>query len=186
LTHDFSFLRKPRVTRLLRSLFRHNLQRGQLFQVVIRNHFRPRALGLVFHRRRPLVPRHLFRDLPAQVQAHLEFLDDLLEAYGPETSVLLVGHSIGAWFIQEMLKARAAALHPRPRVGAFMLFPVISTLGPLALHSVSLHDESGQKKNIIDYVNSVVYSDTETMMKRWREEDKKMVAESLSEEADGM
>ena len=64
--------------------------------------------------------------LPAQVQAHLEFLDELLTAYGPETSVLLVGHSIGSWFVQEMLKARATALHPRPRVGAFMLFPVLS------------------------------------------------------------
>jgi hypothetical protein len=37
-----------------------------------------------------------------------------------------------------------------------------------------------------DYVNSVVYSDHETMMKRWRVEDKKMVVESLSERADGM
>jgi pimeloyl-ACP methyl ester carboxylesterase len=66
--------------------------------------------------------------LPAQVQAHLEFFDELLAAYGPETSVLLVGHSIGAWFIQEILKARAAALLPRPRIGAFMLFPVISDI----------------------------------------------------------
>ena len=67
-------------------------------------------------------------DLAAQVQAHLEFFDDLLATYGPETSVLLVGHSIGAWFIQEMLKSRAAALHLRPRMGAFMLFPVISDI----------------------------------------------------------
>ena len=61
-----------------------------------------------------------------------------------------------------------------------------TTLGPLALNSVSLHDESGQKKDIVDYVNSVVYSDAETMMKRWREEDRKMVVDSLSEKADGM
>jgi len=51
---------------------------------------------------------------------------------------------------------------------------------------VSLHDESGQKKDIVDYVNSVVYSDSETMMKRWREDEKKMVIETLSEKADGM
>jgi hypothetical protein len=61
------------------------------------------------------------------------------------------------------------------------------TLGRLALHSVSLHDESGQKEDIVKYVESVVYSDSdETMMKRWREEDKKMVVETLSEKADGM
>jgi len=65
-------------------------------------------------------------------------------------------------------------------------FDIRATLGPLALHSVSLHDESGQKKDIVDYVNSVVFSDSETMMKRWREDDKKMVVELLSEKADGM
>ena len=61
--------------------------------------------------------------LRAQIDAHLEFLDELLAAYGPATRVLLVGHSIGCWFIQEILKARAAL---RPRVGTYMLFPTIS------------------------------------------------------------
>ncbi|KAH9039444.1 hypothetical protein EDB83DRAFT_2411710 [Lactarius deliciosus] len=67
--------------------------------------------------------------LPAQIQAHAEFLDELLAAYGPETSVLLVGHSIGAWFIQEMMKAHATDLHSRKRVGAFMLTPTLSEIG---------------------------------------------------------
>ncbi|KAN0129963.1 hypothetical protein V8E53_012218 [Lactarius tabidus] len=65
-------------------------------------------------------------------------------------------------------------------------FDIRATLTPLARHRVSLHDESGQKKDIIDYVNSVVYSDSETVMKRWRDDDKKMVVETLSEKADGM
>jgi hypothetical protein len=65
-------------------------------------------------------------------------------------------------------------------------FDIRATLVPLALHSVSLHDESGQMKDIVDYVKFVVYSDAEMMMKRWREEDKKMVVESLSAKADGM
>ncbi len=65
-------------------------------------------------------------------------------------------------------------------------FDIRATLTPLAHHRVSLHDESGQKKDIVDYVNSVVYSDSETMMKRWREDEKKMVIETLSEKADGM
>jgi len=64
--------------------------------------------------------------LPAQIQAHVEFLDEILAAYGPATRVLLVGHSIGAWFIQEVLKARASL---RPRVGAYMLFPTLSHIG---------------------------------------------------------
>ena len=65
-------------------------------------------------------------------------------------------------------------------------FDIRPTLGRLALHRVSLHDESGQKKDIVDYVNSVVFSESETIMKRWREDDKKKVVESLSERADGM
>ena len=65
-------------------------------------------------------------------------------------------------------------------------FDIRATLTPLAHHRVSLHDESGQKKDIVDYVNSVVYSESETVMKRWREDDKKMVVEALSERADGM
>ncbi|KAI9442915.1 ankyrin repeat-containing domain protein [Lactarius indigo] len=65
-------------------------------------------------------------------------------------------------------------------------FDIRATLTSLAHHRVSLHDESGQKNDIIDYVNSVVYSDSETMMKKWREDEKKMVVEALSEKADGM
>jgi hypothetical protein len=51
---------------------------------------------------------------------------------------------------------------------------------------VSLHDQSGQKKDIVEYVKSVVYSDLEPIMKRWRTDDKELVIKVLSERADGM
>jgi hypothetical protein len=38
--------------------------------------------------------------------------------------------------------------------------------------------------DIADYVRSVVYSDSN--MRRWRDEDKELVIETLSERADGM
>ncbi len=57
-------------------------------------------------------------------------------------------------------------------------------LEPLAYSAVSLHDESGQKKDIFHYVNTTVYSDY--MMARWRDGDKKLVVKVLSEKADGM
>ncbi len=57
-------------------------------------------------------------------------------------------------------------------------------LEPLAYSAVSIHDESGQKKDIFDYVNTAVYSDRK--MKKWRDADKKLVVEVLSEKADGM
>lgn len=59
-----------------------------------------------------------------------------------------------------------------------------NALGPLTSHPVSLHDECGQRKDIIDVIKSVVHSDPR--MRRWRDEDKNMVVESLSEKVDGM
>ena len=55
---------------------------------------------------------------------------------------------------------------------------------PLTTRRVSLHNETGQKKDIVEYVSSVVRSDMR--MRKWREEDQKLVIETLSERADGM
>ena len=57
-------------------------------------------------------------------------------------------------------------------------------LEPLESLMISLHDESGQKKDIIEYVKFVVLSDRR--MRRWKEDDKKQVIDTLSEKADGM
>ena len=56
----------------------------------------------------------------------------------------------------------------------------------LAFRSVSLHDESGQKADIAEYVRSAVNSSPSTAMRRWRADDKNMVIETLMERADGM
>ena len=61
-----------------------------------------------------------------------------------------------------------------------------NVLEPLTSRQVSLHDQSGQKKDIADYVRSVVYSRSEQIMRRWKTEDKELVIETLSERADGM
>jgi hypothetical protein len=59
-------------------------------------------------------------------------------------------------------------------------------VAPLTSLLVSLHDQSGQKKDIVEYVKSVVYSKSEPIMRRWKAEDKEVVVEVLSERADGM
>ena len=59
-------------------------------------------------------------------------------------------------------------------------------LEPLTSRRVSLHDQSGQKEDIADYVRSVVYSSSEQIMRRWRMEDKELVIRILSEQANGM
>ena len=57
-------------------------------------------------------------------------------------------------------------------------------LEPLTSLKISLHDESGQKVDIIEYIKSVVRSDRS--MQRWKEEDKQLVIDTLSDGADGM
>jgi len=59
-----------------------------------------------------------------------------------------------------------------------------ASLEPLTTERISLHDQRGQKKDIEAYVRSVVYSDGN--MKRWRDGDKTLVVETLTEKADGM
>jgi len=59
-----------------------------------------------------------------------------------------------------------------------------NALEPLTSRRVSLHDQTGQKKDIVSYVTSVVHSDPK--MRRWRDRDKRLVIETLSERADGM
>jgi hypothetical protein len=57
---------------------------------------------------------------------------------------------------------------------------------PLTSLRVSLHDQTGQKEDIADYVRSIVYSISEPIIRRWKKEDKDLVIETLSERADGM
>ena len=59
-----------------------------------------------------------------------------------------------------------------------------SSLESLTSNRISLHDQVGQKKDIAEYVSSIVHSDKN--MWRWRDEDKNMVIETLSDKADGM
>ena len=57
-------------------------------------------------------------------------------------------------------------------------------LEPLTSLNVSLHDQIGQKEDIIAYIRSVVRSDWR--MRRWREEDVQLVVCTLSDRAGGM
>jgi hypothetical protein len=86
------------------------------------------------------------------------------------------------WLVKDLVELRDRNLHlyitSRPE------FDIRATLGPLATQQISLHDESGHKQDIDDYVALIVRSDDR--MKRWRDDDKDAVIESLTEQADGM
>ena len=61
-----------------------------------------------------------------------------------------------------------------------------AVLDPLtsAPFRVSLHEESGQREDINNYIRSFVHSDK--VMRRWREKDQELVIRTLSERAGGM
>jgi hypothetical protein len=86
--------------------------------------------------------------------------------------------------VKELVDLRHQTLHicvtSRPEID------IKDILEPLTSLRVSLHDETGQKEDIAGYVKSVVYSNLEPIMGRWKKEDKDLVIETLSERADGM
>jgi len=59
-----------------------------------------------------------------------------------------------------------------------------SVLEPLTPLQISLHNETGQKEDIIEYIKFIVQSDLS--IQGWSEKDKQLVIDVLSEKADGM
>ena len=57
-------------------------------------------------------------------------------------------------------------------------------LDPLIFRSVSLHDEDGQKRDIEEYIKSVI--NTHPKNRRWKVEHKQLVIDFLTKKADGM
>jgi len=57
-------------------------------------------------------------------------------------------------------------------------------LGPLTFRSISLQDERGQMEDIENYIKSVVEKDPRN--RRWTAQDKRMVIDILTRNADGM
>ena len=88
------------------------------------------------------------------------------------------------FLLKHLVELRLPNLHicvtSRPEID------IRDVLEPLTAHRVSLHDQSGQKQDIVDYVRSIVYSKSEPIMSRWRKADKEIVIATLSERADGM
>jgi len=85
-------------------------------------------------------------------------------------------------FVNELVDLHLPNLHlcvtSRPE------FDIHAVLHPLSPRAVSLHDESGQTEDILEYVTSVVNSDRS--IRRWRQEDRDLVIRTLSEKANGM
>jgi hypothetical protein len=90
--------------------------------------------------------------------------------------------------VLELLESLVGLQFPNLRlcVTSRLEIDIRNVLEPLTSTSnrISLHNEDGQKKDIADYIRSIVYSDKKIM--RWREQDKELVVKTLSDGAGGM
>ena len=119
--------------------------------------------------------------LPNQSPIYL-IIDALDES--PNTSGIPSARELVLQLLKELVYLRLPNLHicvtSRPESD---IQDVISSLTFLRL---SLHDQPGQKNDITEYVKSIVNSNSELNIRRWKKEDKDLVVEVLSERADGM
>jgi hypothetical protein len=119
--------------------------------------------------------------LPGQHPIYL-IMDALDESSG--TSGIPSARERVLQLLRELVDLRHQNLHicvtSRPEID------IRDILEPLTSRRVSLHDQTGQKKDIADYVRSIVYSNSEPIIRRWKNEDKDLVIETLSDRADGM
>ncbi len=100
----------------------------------------------------------------------------------PESSAVQSPRAEALDFIKELVKSQIPNLRicvtGRPEID------IKDVLDPLIFVSVSLHDERGQKKDIKDYIKSVI--NTHRRNKRWKTEHKQLVIDVLTEKANGM
>ena len=61
---------------------------------------------------------------------------------------------------------------------------ISAALKPLTFRSVSLHEARGQRKDIDNYIRSIV--NTDAKMRRWKAADKELVIDVLIKKSDGM
>jgi len=119
----------------------------------------------------------LKRPEPRPVYLVIDALDEC-----PSTSSLSSPREVLLSFLEDLVEARLPNVHicvtSRPEVD------IKTILEPLAFHSVSLHDEKGQKADIIKYIKSIV--DTNKNMQNWNPEHKRLVIDVLTKKADGM
>jgi hypothetical protein len=100
----------------------------------------------------------------------------------PNSSGLTPPRAEALGIVQKLVELRLPHVHfcitSRPEID------IQYVLEPLTDHDVCLHEEIGQRKDIISYIESVVRSHPN--MRRWREDDKKLVIDTLTKQAGGM
>jgi hypothetical protein len=122
-----------------------------------------------------------FKDLlglPGQPPVYL-IIDALDEC--PTTSALSSPREEVLTLVVQLIESRSMNL--RICVTSRPEMDIKVTLAPLTFHSVSIHDERGQLEDIANYIKSVIHTDPKCQ--KWRDEDKQLVIDVLTERAYG-
>ena len=98
----------------------------------------------------------------------------------------LLGKSSARVEVQELIEELVDLKLPNVHlcVASRSEIDIQTVLEPLTSLKICLHDETGHMNDINEYIKSVVRSDWR--MQKWREDDKQLAIETLSERADGM
>ena len=99
----------------------------------------------------------------------------------PNPSVVRSPRAKVLCLIEELVKTQI--LNLRVCVTSRPELDIKDVLGPIIFRSVSLHDESGQERDIEDYIKSVINTRT---IKRWKEKDRKLAIDVLTKKSNGM
>ena len=118
-------------------------------------------------------------EVPGQAPVYL-IIDALDEC--PNTSAMPSPREKVLMLVVQLIKLRLNNL--RIYVTSRPETDIKVVLGPLAYHSISIHDESGQMDDIENYIRSVVNTDPRN--RRWKADDKQLVIGVLTAHADGM
>jgi len=117
--------------------------------------------------------------MPGQAPVHL-IVDALDEC--PNTSTMPSPREKVLTLVKELVESDLPNLRicvtSRPETD------IKAVLDPLTFRSVSLHDEIGQIEDIDYYIKSIV--NTDPKMRSWKAQDKQLVIDVLTENADGM
>ena len=119
--------------------------------------------------------------LSASAQNPIYIIMDAIDEC-PDTSGVRSPRAQVLSFIKELVELRLRTLHicitSRPEID------IRNRIEPLTSLRVSLHDQTGHQEDIAKYIKSEVNFIAND--KRWRDDDKALVIERLSEKADGM
>ena len=113
--------------------------------------------------------------------APVYFIVDALDEC-PNPSVVRSSRSKVLGFIEELVKTKIQNL--RMCITSRPELDIKGVLDPLIFHSVSLHDERGQMRDIVDYIKSVI--NTRPKKGVWKEEHRELAINVLIEKSNGM